>query len=126
MKALEKLYSKAIKNPESNYCEIAKCYNKIKSDLERKEKLEKEQEELIEHNNYLSNQVDILTKESEKLEIENSKLKAVVEILKDDQIRKEIAVCKDLCNWDYEEYISLPCSKIFDRDTFNLLKEMLK
>ena len=41
MKALEKLFSEAIKNPDSDYCEITKCYEKVKSAIERKEKLEK-------------------------------------------------------------------------------------
>lgn len=42
MKALEKLFNKAINNPDSDYCEITKCYEKVKSKLKELKKIEEE------------------------------------------------------------------------------------
>lgn len=51
------------------------------------------------------------------------KLKAF-EIIKEKGIR-ELSVAEDLCNWDWNEYVKLPCSKLYTKTEFNLLKEHL-
>lgn len=53
------------------------------------------------------------------------KLEAVIELLKNEQFRNEISVLED-CSWDYNNYLKIPASKLFNREVFELLKEILK
>ena len=52
-------------------------------------------------------------------------LEKVLKIIKEKGVR-ELSVVEDLCNWNWDEYVKLPCSKIYTKTEFDLLKEYLK
>ena len=117
-------------------------YKKVETALNRLEELEKENVLLRENNRSLEELMKrpelVIVKENIQLQRdndlllinecsarqENKELKEVLKIIKEKGVR-ELSVVADLCNWDWNEYVKLPCSKLYTKTEFNLLKEYL-
>lgn len=103
---------------KENKSKILNAHKTIDDALNRLEELEKENADLKLDN-------DNLFRTNQRLVIENTSQEKVLKIIKEKGI-KELSVVEDMCNWNWDDYVKLPCSKLYTKSEFELLKEHLK
>ncbi len=69
---------------------------------------------------HLKEDLDVIKNAINQLEEQEK----VLSIIKEKGV-KELSVIEDLCNWDWNEYVKLPCSKLYTKEEFEILKEAL-